>query len=257
MASTHRAFVAISGLLGVLSAFALISLISEDGLGLAVSRGSVTTRGTSRMGQSRASPWVSNALSRTRKEETVAILKENIEQSNLVFGMKFNGLSVKQMEGLRKKLPEDAKIRVAMNTLMKRAGEEVDGFGPIEGACTGDNAWWFVGENVASGVKAYIAFEDECKKAAKADPNSPVPELSGGVMDGTFLDADKIKALKSLPTRSEVIAQIAGCIQAVPTKLARSIKQVPQKMAVGVSKLADGDDNKDLIVGDVFPKAEA
>ena len=76
-------------------------------------------------------------------------------------------------------------------------------------------------------------------------------------MDNEFLDANAIKALKNLPTRTEVIAKIAGSIKAVPTKLARSLKQVPQKMAVGVSKLADGDDNKDLIVGDVFPKQEA
>lgn len=34
-----------------------------------------------------------------------------------------------------------------------------------------------------------------------------------------------------------------------------AIKQVPMKLAYGIKALADGDDNKDLIVGDVFPKA--
>lgn len=42
----------------------------------------------------------------------------------------------------------------------------------------------------------------------------------------------------------------------VPTKVAISINQVPTKLAYGVKALADGDDNKDLIVGDIFPKAE-
>ncbi len=41
----------------------------------------------------------------------------------------------------------------------------------------------------------------------------------------------------------------------VPTKVAVAIKQVPTKLAYGIKALADGDDNKDLIVGDVFPKA--
>ena len=40
----------------------------------------------------------------------------------------------------------------------------------------------------------------------------------------------------------------------VPTKIAVSIKQVPAKVAFGVKALADGDDNKDAIVSDIFPR---
>lgn len=43
----------------------------------------------------------------------------------------------------------------------------------------------------------------------------------------------------------------------VPTRVAVAIKQVPVKLAYGIRALADGDDNKDLLVGDVFPKAAA
>ena len=40
----------------------------------------------------------------------------------------------------------------------------------------------------------------------------------------------------------------------VPTKIAVSIQQVPTKVAFGVKALADGDDNKEAIVSDIFPK---
>ena len=43
----------------------------------------------------------------------------------------------------------------------------------------------------------------------------------------------------------------------VPTKVAVSIRQVPAKVAYAVKALADGDDDKSKLVGDVFPKAEA
>lgn len=33
------------------------------------------------------------------------------------------------------------------------------------------------------------------------------------------------------------------------------IKQVPTKLARAINLLAEGDDNKDLLVDDVFPKA--
>lgn len=44
------------------------------------------------------------------------------------------------------------------------------------------------------------------------------------------------------------------CMLQVPTKIAVSIKQVPTKVVYGVKALADGDDNKDAIVSDIFPK---
>mmetsp|Transcript_16984 Transcript_16984/g.23771 ORF Transcript_16984/g.23771 Transcript_16984/m.23771 type:complete len:257 (+) Transcript_16984:83-853(+) len=251
----------VSYIAGAVTALVLVSCYdaiigSPRRVGASLSATRTTFNTGTRLNTLRSNSWVTNALSRQKKEETVADLKQKLEKSSLVFGMNFNGFTVKQVEGLRKKLPEDAKIQVAMNTLMRKAGSEVEGYEAIEAACKGDNAWWFAGENVASCVKAYLEFEEECKKAAKADPETKVPTLSGGCMDGTFLDTEGIKALKNLPTRTEVIAKIAGSIKAVPTKLARSVKQVPTKVAIGISKLEDGDDNKDLIVGDIFPKAE-
>ena len=43
----------------------------------------------------------------------------------------------------------------------------------------------------------------------------------------------------------------------MPTKVAVSIKQVPTKVALGVKALADGDDNKEALVSDIFPKPAA
>ncbi len=43
----------------------------------------------------------------------------------------------------------------------------------------------------------------------------------------------------------------------MPTRLAVSVKAVPTKLARAINLLAEGDDNKDLTVGDVFPKAVA
>lgn len=49
----------------------------------------------------------------------------------------------------------------------------------------------------------------------------------------------------------------AVCLLQVPTKLAVSINQVPTKLAYGVKALADGDENKEAKVSDIFPKPAA
>lgn len=41
----------------------------------------------------------------------------------------------------------------------------------------------------------------------------------------------------------------------VPTKVAVSIKQVPAKVAYGIKALAEADDDKTRLIGDVLPKA--
>lgn len=46
------------------------------------------------------------------------------------------------------------------------------------------------------------------------------------------------------------------CLQ-IPLNMAISIKLVPTKLGWAIAHLADGDENKDLLVGDVFPKASA
>lgn len=43
----------------------------------------------------------------------------------------------------------------------------------------------------------------------------------------------------------------------VPTRLAVTIKAVPTKLGRAINLLAEGDDNKELLIGDVFPKTEA
>lgn len=42
----------------------------------------------------------------------------------------------------------------------------------------------------------------------------------------------------------------------VPTKVAVVIKAVPTKLARAIKLLAEGDENKESLVGDVFPKAD-
>lgn len=55
-------------------------------------------------------------------------------------------------------------------------------------------------------------------------------------------------------SKNNTVAHSICLVLQVPTKIAVSIKQVPAKVAFGVKALADGDDNKDATVSDIFPK---
>lgn len=184
-----------------------------------------------------------------------------LEESSVVVGLRYQGLSVKQMQEFRKTLPkEGATLVVCKNTLLKLAADKVEGWGDLKPAAKGDNAWLFVQEeNISEGIKAYLNFQKDLKDALPQEERdeAAILEMSGGVMAGSALTPADLKRLEKLPTKTELMATLARLLNQLPTKVAVSVKQVPTKVALGVKALADADENKEAIVGDVCkPSAE-
>lgn len=124
---------------------------------------------------------------------------------------------------------------------------QVEGWSSLGQTATGDSAWFFVGENVAESVKAYITFTEKLEKAGKKDAF----KVQGAVMDGKLVGAADFKKLKDLPTKKELYAKIARSINAVPTKLAVSVAAVPRKVALAVKAVSEIDkEDQSKLVGD-------
>ncbi|EIE19579.1 hypothetical protein COCSUDRAFT_58328 [Coccomyxa subellipsoidea C-169] len=198
------------------------------------------------------------AISRATKEKRVAELEEALRNSTVAFGVRYNKVNVKNLEAFRRSLPAEAKMYVAKNTLLSLAADRVEGWSELKKGIKLENAWVFAPEEaISSSVKAFLDFE---KKLLEPIPKAErskfqLTDVTGGAMSGSFLDGEQVRKLEKMPTKKELITAIAVMVKKVPTKVAVAIKQVPTKLAYGIKALADGDDNKDLIVGDVFPKA--
>jgi large subunit ribosomal protein L10 len=63
--------------------------------------------------------------------------------------------------------------------------------------------------------------------------------VKGGLFEGKLLSTDDIKAIGELPSREVLLAQIAGAINAVATKLAVGINEVPAGLARALQQHAD------------------
>ena len=62
-------------------------------------------------------------------------------------------------------------------------------------------------------------------------------EFRGGVMQGQALNEEQVKAIADLPSKEELIAQVAGAINSIATKLAVGINQVPTSVARGINEV--------------------
>ena len=84
-------------------------------------------------------------------------------------------------------------------------------------------------EDIGSVVKEYKKFQKDTKKT----------ELRGGVLEGKALTSAEAEALADLPSKEELYAKIAGAINALATKVAVGVKEVPSSIARGLQAYVD------------------
>lgn len=163
------------------------------------------------------------------KAATVEGVKGLLESSEMIFTVPASSITVKQVQTLRRSLPEGTTMSVVKNKLMKRAidGTEYDAG---ETLLSGANMWFFIEEDIGGTIKAWNAFTKEANK-------KETHTILGGVIDGQTYDSTQCEQIGKLPSKLELIGQIAGSIKAVPTKVGRVIKAPNSKLARAI-KLA-------------------
>ena len=163
------------------------------------------------------------------KQQIVSELSEEFAKSAVVIVTDYKGLDVTTMNGLRRQLREaGTEYRVVKNTLLIRASEEND-VNLIKDVFTGPNAVAFSYDDPVAPAKVLTDFAKENDKL----------EIKIGVMNGKVLDLNAIKALSSLPSREELLAQVLAAMVAVPTSLVRALNDVPQRMVNVLSAIKD------------------
>ena len=177
-------------------------------------------------------------MGRTYAEKNAAIaeLKENLSQSQIAIVIDYKGLSVAEITDLRRRLrPSGTTCKVTKNTLMGLAVDGDDNWQPMQELLKGSSAFLLVKEDVSGAIKAYQDFQKASKKT----------ELRGGVMDGRLLSEADLKAISDLPSKEQLIAQIAGAINGLATKLAVGINEVPSSLARALQAVSDKENKED------------
>ena len=162
----------------------------------------------------------SNQVDRAAKSELVTQLKGVFKASNVVVVAHYAGLTVSQMQILRKQArAAGASVKVAKNRLAKIAleGTDVASVAPL---LKGPTVIAYSGDPVAA-PKVATDFAKAHEKFV----------ILGGAMGKTALNPDGVKALASLPSLDELRAKLVGLIQAPATKIAQIVNAPAAKVA--------------------------
>eukprot|EP00415_Alexandrium_ostenfeldii_P004522 UN4522 len=177
-----------------------------------------------------------------------------------------DGMDCDSLRQARALFPESVTVRGLKNSLVKKAmeGTEWEDFGT---ALKGSLMYVFVKDDtdLKPTVQAYLKLEktyNRVEKLAKVYENlkaknavnfDMVPLVGGCLRDEwKLIGPEDFVKLKDFPTKTELIARIAGSIKQVTQKIAVGVKQVPQKLAIGTKKVVEKmEEDGKATVGDV------
>jgi large subunit ribosomal protein L10 len=169
---------------------------------------------------------------RAPRAEKVAIVDEiaaKLNDSVAVFASEYRGMSVADLADLRIPLREaGAEHKVYKNTLARLAATAAGREALVE-HLNGPTALTFVTGDSVAAAKALV-------DRAKA---RPVLVVKGGLLGDSALSADDVKALATLPSREELLARLAGALQAPLVKTAGLLQALPRRFAYGLNALID------------------
>ena len=142
-------------------------------------------------------------MARADRNAAVAEIVESFDDSAGAVLTEYRGLTVKELQELRRSLGENASYAVVKNTLAKIAANKV-GISGFDDLLTGPTAIAFISGDVVEAAKGLRDF-------AKAHP---ALVIKGGVLDGNILDAKEIAKLADLESREVLLGKMAGAMLA-------------------------------------------
>ncbi|MCI1674841.1 MAG: 50S ribosomal protein L10 [Ancrocorticia sp.] len=165
-------------------------------------------------------------MARTDKSAAIAELQKKFESSSAVLLTEYRGLTVAQLQTLRRALRGNAEYVVAKNTLAHIAAKNA-GVEGIDELFSGPTAFTFVTGDVADAAKAIRDFVKE----------NPALIVKGGVLEGSVLSADDVKKLADLESREVLLAKAAGVLKATLYQAAYVLKAPTSKVVRTIDAL--------------------
>ena len=187
------------------------------------------------------------AISKDKKNTLVAELTELLSDSKMVVYAKYEGLTVAELQELRKMAREaNVKIKVVKNRLVKVAMKEIAAYKDTD----------------ASGLTGQLLYAlgtdedfDAAKVLTKFAKTHAKMELIGGFNgEGAALSKEEVTTLGSLPTNNELIAQVVETLLSGINGIVSGLENKPETVEAKPAEEAEAKPTEDTKTEE--PKAD-
>ncbi|MGH7791345.1 MAG: 50S ribosomal protein L10 [Thermodesulfobacteriota bacterium] len=168
-------------------------------------------------------------LSKALKKEVVKEYNGKFKSHPYLFVVEYKGLTVKEMETLRRNLKKaEAELKVIKNSLLRIASRDTD-VEKIQDLFSGPTAVAISKEDPVSVAKV---FTDSLKVL-------PVLKLKGGVVEGRVLDANEIIKLSKLPPREMLYSQLLGLLSSPLSNLMGTLMELQRRLLYALNAVKE------------------
>jgi large subunit ribosomal protein L10 len=186
-------------------------------------------------------------MNRDQKSAVVEEIAGQLQEADAIFAVDYRGITVDQIAELRTKLRgADARFRVVKNSLSERAADQA-GMENLKPMLVGPTALALVKGDAALAAKA---LNDTARQL------NNVLDFKGGVLNGSVVTADDLRAIARLPAREVLYAQLVGTVAAPLTGLARGLNALIGGLAIQLQAIVNLDPPA-LVSGDAPAAAPA
>lgn len=188
-------------------------------------------------------------------------IRDLLDNTYLLFAFNHAALKFEQMNDIKgtKFFPAEVTIKTLRQSMVREAMEGT-GWEAFGERLTAPLTFVFVPSEdlVKTCIKAYNEMDKEFARKAYIDPilenlALTTPQkyadvdagavgylpLFGGILrdEWQFIESKDMKKLEDFVSKQDLMANVAGAIKQIPTRLARVTKQVPQKLATATGQL--------------------
>lgn len=163
------------------------------------------------------------------KKQIVEDLKGMIEKSKGMIFYDYRGLTVAEVTELRNKFREvGVDYHVIKNSMLKRAADLMNITG-LDEHLKGPTAVAFGYNDPVAPAKVLVEFIKKVKKT----------EIKSGVLGGKAITPAAVNSLAELPSREQLLAQLAGTLNAPITGFARSLSGIISKLGYALNAVKE------------------
>lgn len=156
-------------------------------------------------------------MQRNEKNKIIEELKEKVSRSSGMYLADFTGITVQQVNELRKELYKAGiEYRVVKNTLLKKALESLSGYEKMYDKLVGPTAIAFGYDDPIIAAKMLKKFSEK----------NNVLKVKACVIENHVYDGSELSNIANMPSRPEMISSIIGSIQAPIAGLIGAINAV-------------------------------
>ena len=168
------------------------------------------------------------------KQPIVDEIKAQLDGAKSMVVVDYRGISVADVTELRKQCREAGVVyKVYKNTMVKRAVEGTEFEGVVKDL-EGTNAFAISKEDATAPARIL----------AKFAKTAPALEIKAGVVEGTFYDANGMKAIANVPSREELLSKLLGSLQSPITNLARVLNQIAENGGAVATEAAPAEETE-------------